>query len=198
MARIAGVQYLGIAKIESYDENNLPVYGEIQEIRQFISFSSTKNFSEMNWYSNDIVEETFKNVVDIDVEIVLGKLSNELKALIMGSTYTEQGVMVEASNDAQQEFAVIVVLSQMGTVNGTLNYLFYRTKMTLEGIEAETKTDSITDSQVTLSGKAIPLANGRIASSIDSLDTIKSLNGLIDVYLPDFKYFDDKYAKERY
>ena len=43
------VQYLGIAKIESYDENNLPVYGKIQEIRQFISFSSTKNFSEMNW-----------------------------------------------------------------------------------------------------------------------------------------------------
>ena len=170
MARIAGVQYLGIAKIESYDENNLPVYGDVQEIRQFISFSSTKNFSEMNWYSNDIVEETFKNVVDIDIEIVLGKLSNEVKALIMGSTYTEEGVMIEASNDAQQEFAVIVVLSQMGTVNGTLNYVFYRTKLTLEGVEAETKTDSITDSQLTLSGKAIPLANGRIASSIDSLD----------------------------
>ena len=30
MARIAGVQYLGIAKIESYDENNLPVYGDVQ------------------------------------------------------------------------------------------------------------------------------------------------------------------------
>ena len=120
--------------------------------------------------SNDIVEETFKNVVDIDVEIVLGKLSNEVKALIMGSTYTEEGVMIEASNDAQQEFAVIVVLSQMGTVNGTLNYVFYRTKLTLEGVEAETKTDSITDSQLTLSGKAIPLSNGRIASSIDSLD----------------------------
>ena len=170
MARIAGVQYLGIAKIESYDESNLPVYGDVQEIRQFISFSSTKNFSEMNWYSNDIVEETFKNVVDIDVEIVLGKLSNEVKSLIMGSTYTEEGVMIEASNDAQQEFAVIVVLSQMGTVNGTLNYVFYRTKLTLEGVEAETKTDSITDSQLTLSGKAIPLSNGRIASSIDSLD----------------------------
>ena len=183
------VQYLGIAKIESYNESNLPVYGEVQEIRQFISFSSTKNFSEMNWYSNDIVEETFKNVVDIDVEIVLGKLSNEVKSLIMGSTYTDKGVMVEASNDAQQEFAVIVVLSQMGTVNGTLNYVFYRTKLTLEGVEAETKTDSITDSQLTLSGKAIPLANGRIASSIDSLDakadsTVIS-NWTKSVYMPE-------------
>ena len=190
MARIAGVQYLGIAKIESYDEStHLPVYGEVQEIRQFVSFSSTKNFSEMNWYSNDIVEETFKSVVDIDVEIVLGKLSNEMKALFMGSQYTDKGVMVEASNDAQQEFAVIVVLSQMGTVNGTLNYVFYRTKLTLEGIEAETKTDSITDSQVTLSGKAIPLANGRIASSIDSLDAKADAtvvaNWRTNVYIPE-------------
>ena len=31
-------------------------------------------------------------------------------------------------------------------------------------------------------------------NSIDSLDTIKALNGYIDVYLPDFKYFDDKYS----
>ncbi|WP_297633953.1 radical SAM protein [uncultured Clostridium sp.] len=28
----------------------------------------------------------------------------------------------------------------------------------------------------------------------DSLETIKMLDGYIDVYLPDFKYFDDKYA----
>ena len=107
----------------------------------------------------------------------------------MGSTYTEEGVMIEASNDAQQEFAVIVVLSQMGTVNGTLNYVFYRTKLTLEGVEAETKTDSITDSQLTLSGKAIPLANGRIASSIDSLDAKADstviTNWTKSVYMPE-------------
>ena len=171
MARIAGVKSIHIAKIESYDEGGKPVYGEIKELKQFISFSSTKNFSEMNWYSNDIVEETFKTVVDMELEIVLGKLDNKTKGLIMGSQYTEKGVLIEKADDAQAEFAIIVVLSQMGTTNGTLNYVFYRTKMTLEGIEAETKTDSITDSQVTLSGKAIPLANGRIASSIDSLDS---------------------------
>ncbi|GAA0078484.1 radical SAM protein [Clostridium sp. CTA-5] len=31
-------------------------------------------------------------------------------------------------------------------------------------------------------------------NSYDSLETIKSLNGYIDVYLPDFKYFNDKYS----
>lgn len=31
-------------------------------------------------------------------------------------------------------------------------------------------------------------------NSYDSIDTIKLLDGYIDVYLPDFKYFNDKYA----
>ena len=170
MARIAGVKSIHIAKITSYGENGKPVYGEVKELKQFISFSSTKNFSEMNWYSNDIVEETFKNVVDMDIEIVLGKLDNETKGLIMGSQYTEKGVLIEKADDAQAEFAIIVVLSQMGTTNGTINQVFYRTKLTMDGVSAETKTDSVTDSQLTLTGKAIPLSNGRISCTIDSLD----------------------------
>ena len=58
----------------------------------------------------------------------------------------------------------------MGSQSGTLNQVYYRCKLTVEGVEAETKTDSVTDSQVTISGKAIPLADGRIAATIDSLD----------------------------
>ena len=170
MARIAGVKFLGIAPL-SYALDGEPTYGEVTEIKQFISFSGSKNFSEMNWYSNDVVEETFANVVDIDLEIVVGRLSAELRSQLMGSDYSqENGVMVEKSDDAQQEFALIVVLSQMGTTNGTVNQVYYRVKLTVDGYEAETKTDSITDSTVTITGKAIPLADGRIVASIDSLD----------------------------
>ena len=32
------------------------------------------------------------------------------------------------------------------------------------------------------------------SSGYESVDTIKLLDGYIDIYLPDFKYFDDKYA----
>lgn len=170
MARIAGVKFLGIAPL-TYDESGNPQYGAVTEIKQFVSFSGSKNFSEMNWYSNDVVEETFANVVDIDLEIVVGRLSAELRSRLMGSEYSqENGVMVEKSDDAQQEFALIVVLSQMGTVNGTVNQVYYRVKLTVDGYEAETKTDSITDSTVTITGKAIPLSDGRIVASIDSLD----------------------------
>ena len=170
MARIAGVKSIHIAKIESYGENGKPTYGEIKELKQFISFSSTKNFSEMNWYSNDIVEETFKSVVDMELEIVLGKLDNETKGLIMGSQYNEKGELIEKADDAQAEFAIIVELSQMGKTNGTVNQVFYRTKLTMDGVSAETKTDSVTDSQLTLTGREIPLADGRISCTVDSLD----------------------------
>lgn len=43
-------------------------------------------------------------------------------------------------------------------------------------------------------------ANGLIlpivynTNGYDSIETIKSLNGYIDIYLPDFKYFDNKYS----
>ena len=41
-------------------------------------------------------------------------------------------------------------------------------------------------------GLTIPIIYN--TSSYENLNTIKMLNGLIDVYLPDFKYFDNKYA----
>lgn len=41
-------------------------------------------------------------------------------------------------------------------------------------------------------GLSIPILYN--TNGYDSLETIKLLNGYIDVYLPDFKYFDDKYA----
>lgn len=43
-----------------------------------------------------------------------------------------------------------------------------------------------------INGLNIPILYN--TNSYDSLETIKSLKGYIDVYLPDFKYFDDKYA----
>ncbi len=41
-------------------------------------------------------------------------------------------------------------------------------------------------------GLTIPIVYN--TSSYENVETIKSLNGLIDIYLPDFKYYDDKYA----
>ena len=41
-------------------------------------------------------------------------------------------------------------------------------------------------------GLSIPIVYN--SSGYETIDTIKLLNGYIDIYLPDFKYFDNKYA----
>lgn len=41
-------------------------------------------------------------------------------------------------------------------------------------------------------GLSIPIIYN--TNSIDTIETIRLLKGYIDIYLPDFKYFDDKYA----
>lgn len=167
MSRIAGVKYLGIAPIKK--SGTKETYETPIELKQFVSFSATKNYSETSWYSNDQTEETFNAIVDEDIEIVLGHLSGDLRAKLSGATYDSKGVMTEKSDDEQAEFGLIVVLSQLPT--GTLNKAYYRVKLKVEATEGETKTDSINDSTVTLSGKAIPNSEGIICRTIDSTDT---------------------------
>ena len=167
MSRIAGVKYLGIAPITK-QSGGKETYGSPIELKQFVSFSATKNYSETSWYSNDQTEETFNAIVDEDIEIVLGHLSGELRAKLSGANYDDKGVMTEKSDDEQAEFGLIVVLSQLPT--GTLNKAYYRVKLKVEATEGETKTDSINDSTVTLTGKAIPNSEGIICRTIDSTD----------------------------
>lgn len=167
MSRIAGVKYLGIAPINK--SGGRETYETPIELKQFVSFSATKNYSETSWYSNDQTEETFNAIVDEDIEIVLGHLSGDLRAKLSGATYDAKGVMTEKSDDEQAEFGLIVVLSQLPT--GTLNKAYYRVKLKVEATEGETKTDSINDSTVTLTGKAIPNSEGIICRTIDSTDT---------------------------
>ena len=167
MSRIAGVKYLGIAPINK--SGGRETYETPIELKQFVSFSATKNYSETSWYSNDQTEETFNAIADEDIEIVLGHLSGELRAKLSGANYDTKGVMTEKSDDEQPEFGLIVVLSQLPT--GTLNKAYYRVKLKVEATEGETKTDSINDSTVTLTGKAIPNSEGIICRTIDSTDT---------------------------
>ena len=167
MSRIAGVKYLAIAPINK--SGGRETYETPIELKQFVSFSATKNYSETSWYSNDQTEETFNAIVDEDIEIVLGHLSGDLRAKLSGANYDAKGVMTEKSDDEQPEFGLIVVLSKLPT--GTLNKAYYRVKLKVEATEGETKTDSINDSTVTLTGKAIPNSEGIICRTIDSTDT---------------------------
>lgn len=185
MSRIAGVKFLGLAPI-TYT-NGVPTFGDVIELKQFISFSTTKNYSDATWYSNDVPEEVFSGATDIDLTIVVGRLDGEIKAQLAGSDYTEKGVLVEKADDVQNEFALIVILSQLPS--GTFNQVYYRVKLKVDSVEGSTKTDSIEDKQVTITGKALPDYKGRLGVTIDSndakADTTVVNNWKTAVYDPD-------------
>ena len=171
MARIAGVSFIGIAPLTYAEGTGKPQWGDIVELPQFINFSGSKQMESTTWYSNDRTEEVFTGVTSVELSIELGRMTNEVKAMISGSEYTSKGVMVEKTDDAQPEFALVVVLNQYGAKNGKLCLVYYRCKLAIEEIAGETKTDSLSESNVSITGTAIPLADGRLGASIDSLDS---------------------------
>ena len=103
--RISGVLFLGIAPLTSDDGVN-PTWGEVVEIPQFENFSGEKQYSSAEWYSNDRIEMSLKNITSVDFEITVGTISAEVRALLTGATYdSETGVLLERSDDAQSEYA---------------------------------------------------------------------------------------------
>ena len=169
--RISGVLFLGIAPLTSDDGEN-PTWGEVVEIPQFENFSGEKQYSSAEWYSNDRIEMSLKNITSVDFEITVGTISSEIRSMLTGATYNqENGVLTERSNDAQSEFALIVRFSQMSAGSaGTYDVVYYRCTLSVDNLEAETKTDSINTTSITITGKAIPMRNGEIGASIDSFD----------------------------
>ena len=115
---------------------------------------------------------SLKNITSVDFEITVGTISAEVRSMLTGATYDEEtGVLVERSDDAQSEYALIVRFSQMSAgSSGTYDIVYYRCTLSVDNLEAETKTDSINTTSITITGKAIPLRNGEIGASIDSFD----------------------------
>ena len=169
--RISGVLFLGIAPLQG-DDGVTPTWGNVVEIPQFENFSGEKQYSSAEWYSNDRIEMSLKNITSVDFEITVGTISAEVRSMLTGATYDEEtGVLVERSDDAQSEYALIVRFSQMSAgSSGTYDIVYYRCTLSVDNLEAETKTDSINTTSITITGKAIPLRNGEIGASIDSFD----------------------------
>jgi phi13 family phage major tail protein len=170
--RISGVLFLGIAPLLKDDGTESPTWGSVIEIPQFENFSGEKQYSSADWYSNDRIEMSLKNISSVDFEITVGSLSSELRAMLTGATYNqENGVLVENADDAQAEYALVIRFSQMSAgAAGTYDVVYYRCTLSVDNLEAETKTDSINTTSITITGKAIPLRSGTIGASIDSYD----------------------------
>ena len=91
----------------------------------------------------------------------------------------EEGNGVEISIDRFSD--ICLDLQKQGATNINLVTPTHYVPLIIEGIKLAKKN-----------GLTIPVVYN--SSGYENVDTIKLLNGIIDVYLPDFKYYSDKYA----
>lgn len=76
---------------------------------------------------------------------------------------------------------ICIELQNKGALNINLVTPTHYVPLIIEGLKLAKKN-----------GLSIPIVYN--TSSYENVDTIKSLNGLIDIYLPDLKYFSDEYS----
>jgi putative pyruvate formate lyase activating enzyme len=133
-------------------------------------FFSHCNFKCVFCQNHDISQGTEEN-------ISLGYDSKDVR--IEGSTNTPSVTGIEISIERLSE--IFLELQEKGASNINLVTPTHYVPQILEALKIA-KKNKLT----------IPILYN--TNGYDSIETIKSLNGFIDVYLPDFKYFNDKYA----
>lgn len=166
MARIKGVKNLCIAPVTS-NTPELYTAGEVEKIPHLISLSvDTKNDSE-DVYSDDIVEETVYGTVMKEGKVVIGYLTPELKAKLLGGEVDNKGVYYEVDGTTPKHFALGF---EATTTSGKSKYVwYYDVQFSLEtSDEYETAKDKPSIGEVELSFKCY--LNKNLKTHVAELD----------------------------
>lgn len=133
-------------------------------------FFSHCNFKCVFCQNHDISQGTEKNI---------SSTSSLINMKIQGSIFKSSVTGIEISIERLSE--IFLELQEKGANNINLVTPTHYVPQIIESLKIAKKNKLI-----------IPILYN--TNSYDSIETLKSLNGYIDVYLPDFKYFNDKYA----
>lgn len=170
MARIIGCRDLHIAKLVADPVGGEPVYEEPVKVPSLINISISDTVEQSKFYSDDTIEQSFNKTSGKEVNIELGYITNELEALITGKEIDENGVLIQSSDNAPIEVALLFRAPK--SKDGAFRYLcLYRGTLSRTESEFNTQEDSVESSTVSLTGTFIPLlSNGQIAATADSDD----------------------------
>lgn len=170
MARIIGCRDLHYAILKTDKVGGKATYDEVKKIPSLINISISDTVEQSKFYSDDQIEQNFSKTAGKEVEIELGYITNELEADLTGKTYTEDGVLIQKSDDTAPEIAIMFRAPK--SKNGAFRYLKLF-KGTLSRTESEyaTQEDGVESSTVKLTGVFISLAsNSAMGETVDSDD----------------------------
>lgn len=168
MSRIIGVRDLHIAKVLTDNVGKTATWEKPTRVPSLVGIEISDNTDSTTFYSDDCAEEVINSFGGKEVTITLGKLSNELEAMITGNEYDETtGAMVQIADAKAPEVAIMFRAPKS---NGKFQYcVLYKGVLTREGASYATKEDSVESQDVTLKGVFMPLqSNGKISMKVDT------------------------------
>ena len=152
--RQVGLKDFHVCKITSDTPGEGAVYESPVRIPGIISATMSTERSTENYYSDDIVEETFSSFNSISLEVEISNLSQSERALLLGQTVTK-GVSAASANDTAEE---VGIMFRSKRTDGKYRYVALTRGKFVEPSESfATESDSVSPQTMTLTFTGIPL-----------------------------------------
>ena len=152
--RQVGLKDFHVCKLVSDTPGVGASYESPVRIPGIISATMSTERSTENYYSDDMVEETFSSFNSITLEVEVSNLSQSERALLLGQTVVK-GVSAAATDDNSSE---VGIMFRSKRTNGEYRYVALTKGKFVEPSESfATESDSLSPQTMTLTFTGIPL-----------------------------------------
>ncbi|MGG7143603.1 major tail protein [Clostridium nigeriense] len=146
--RVVGLKNIHIAKLKANGEYEAPI-----KLVGAKSVKTTNENNEIAFYSDDVMDYYGNALSAMSIEVEMAYLTPEIESLLTGKEITSNGAMVTGASDAQ---ATVAFMYEMSTLDKPVRRCLYEVILTKSESEATTKTDSVEEKTIKLTGKAKP------------------------------------------
>ena len=177
--RQVGLKDFHVCKLVSDTPGVGASYESPVRIPGIISATMSTERSTENYYSDDMVEETFSSFNSITLEVEVSNLSQSERALLLGQTVVK-GVSAAATDDNSSE---VGIMFRSKRTNGEYRYVALTKGKFVEPSESfATESDSLSPQTMTLTFTGIPLQ----CNYIYKITADEGEEGLPEGYLDSF------------
>lgn len=178
-----GLKNVHWAKITGYDENEMPIYGEVKRLPGAVDLSLDANGDNENFYADDGVYYVLSNNSGYEGDLEIALITTEFATEILGEKLDAKGVLVESTDAETAEFALFF---EFTGDKSKIRHVFYRCAASRPNTESSTIEDSKEVKTETMSLTASSLVNGLVkVKSCEKTDETVYANWYKQPYMPD-------------
>ncbi len=178
-----GLNKVHWAKITSFTEDGMPVFGTPVRLPGAVSLSIDAEGEAENFYADDCVYYVINNNSGYTGDLEVALVTLEFAQEILGEILDSKGVLVETNTAELQQFALLFEFT--GDKN-KIRHCLYCCSASRPATEGQNTEDSKEVKTETLSLTATALVNGLVkARSCEKTDATTYNNWYKAVYMPD-------------